>query len=103
MGSGGYRRGAGRKKKAEDKKTRLPNNVSGAILENLTPLEYMLKVMNDPNEDIKRRVKAAIAALPFCHAKATEGKGKKQKQEIRATAAGAGKFAAGKPPLKLVK
>jgi len=71
--------------------------------ENLDPLEYMLKVMNDPQAEKDRRDKMAIAAAPFIHARKGEGAGKKQEREERAKAAGSGKFAPGKVPLKVVK
>jgi len=71
--------------------------------ENLDPLEYMLKVMNDPLAEKDRRDKMAIAAAPFIHARKGEGAGKKQEREERAKAAGGGKFASGKPPLRMVK
>ncbi len=115
MAKGGYRINAGRPKGSKTKiksKLKSKNDQISDMLndfwgnvqaENLDPLDYMLKIMNDPNEPKERRDRMAIAAAPFCHAKATEGKGKKQEQEIRAKAACAGKFAAGKPPLKLLK
>jgi len=71
--------------------------------ENLDPLGYMLKVMNDPQAEKDRRDKMAIAAAPFIHARKGEGAGKKQEREERAKAAGSGKFAPGKVPLKVVK
>ena len=33
----------------------------------LTPLEYMLKVLRDENEDTPRRDEMAKAAAPYCH------------------------------------
>ena len=36
----------------------------------LTPLEYMLAVMRDETQDPERRLRMAIAAAPFVHAKA---------------------------------
>ena len=36
---------------------------------NETPLEYMLRVMRDPNEDDDRRDAMAKAALPYMHAR----------------------------------
>lgn len=74
-----------------------------AKAENLDPLTYMLKVMNDPNEDKEMRARMAIAAAPFVHARKGEGKGKKDEQEERAKKAGSGKFAPGKSPISLVK
>jgi len=71
--------------------------------EDLEPLAYMLKVMNDPNEDKELRARMAIAAAPFVHARKGEGQGKKQDKDDRAKTAGAGKFKAGTAPLKRVK
>ena len=38
---------------------------------NATPLQYMLAVMRNPNEDPARRDKMAISAAPFLHARLT--------------------------------
>lgn len=101
---GGYRPGAGRPKGSRNKtRNETPADIqSAAAYENMTPLEYMLKVMRDPREDADRRDRMAIAACPFCHARKGESNGKADKIS-RATIAGAGKFAPLKPPLKLVK
>ena len=101
---GGYRVGAGRPKGSRNK-TRNETSAdieASAVAENMTPLEYMLKVMRDPREDAGRRDRMAIAAAPYCHARKGESNGKADKMN-RATIAGAGKFAPMKPPLKLVK
>lgn len=74
-----------------------------AATENLTPLDYMLKVMNDPNADKDRRDKMAVAAAPFMHPRQGEGKGKKEDKADRAKEAGKGRFSASPPPLKVVK
>ena len=72
--------------------------------EKLEPLEYMLKVMNDPTENPDMRARMAIAAAPFRHARKGEGVGKKQEREDRAKAAGAGRFApSAAPKLKVVE
>jgi len=71
--------------------------------EELDPLTYMLKIMNDPNKDEELRARMAIAAAPFVHARKGEGAGKKQDKDDRARAAGKGKFGAGTPPLRRVK
>lgn len=71
--------------------------------ENLAPLEYMLRVMNDPGETDARRAWAAQSAAPYCHSRKGEGAGKKEEKADRAKTAGTGKFAASPPPLKLVK
>ena len=73
-----------------------------AQAENLDPLTYMLKVMNDPAAEKDRRDRMAIAAAPFVHNR-KEGKGKKDDKEDRARAAGSGKFSPGQAPLKVVK
>lgn len=114
MARGGYRPGSGpakgtrykpRKKKAKQKApTRdIPEEVGSGTAENLDPLAYMLRVMNDPKADRDRRDRMAIAAAPFIHPRAN-GKGKKETREERARAAGSGKFKPSSPPnLKLIK
>jgi len=72
--------------------------------EKLDPLTYMLRVMNDPKEDPAVRRQMATAAAPYCHPRKGEsGTGKKDEQKERARQAGQGKFAAGRPPLAVVK
>lgn len=105
MAKGGYRPGAGRPKGSRNK-TRIetPADIqSAAAYKNMTPLDYMLKVMRDPREDAGRRDRMAIAAAPYCHSRKGEGLGKKQEKDDKAKAAGGGKFAPMKPPLKLVR
>lgn len=105
MAKGGYRPGAGRPKGAKTKhnKAETVTDINAAAAsENLTPLEYMLRIMRDPNEDADRRARMAIAAAPFCHARKGEGSGKEDKAE-RAKRAASGIFAPGKPPIKLIK
>lgn len=116
MARGGYRPGAGRPKGATSKKRKdravkkdpvtlkVPQDIAdAAAAENLTPLDYMLREMNKTGEPKERRDRLAIAAAPFCHPRKGEGTGKKEEKADRAKAAGAGKFAASKPPqLKVV-
>jgi hypothetical protein len=100
MARGGYRPGAGRPKGAK-KDSKLSKKVGGippevienAEAENLTPLEYMLKVMNNPMEPKERRDRMAVSAAPFVHARAGESSGKKAEKEEAAKKAGAGRFA----------
>jgi hypothetical protein len=63
--------------------------------ENLSPLEYMIRVMNDPNADWARRDRMAMAAAPLIH-KTTE-KGKKEIAAEKADEA-AGAFETPQPP-----
>ena len=110
MARGGYRPGAGRPKKIN--KESLPPEVKvtdGLVTvidqqpENLTPLEYMLRVMNDPKESDARRSWAAQSAAPYCHSRKGEGNKKEDKIDRAKAAGSSGKFAASPPPLKLVK
>lgn len=72
--------------------------------EAVTPLEFMLRVMNDPNEPGERRDRCAIAAAPYVHSRKGEaGSGKKETAAEKARLAASGKFAAGRPPLKVIK
>lgn len=57
----------------------------------MTPLDYMLLVMNSDEVDDGRRDRMAVAAAPFVHTKMGEGGKKEQKQEA-AEKAGTGKF-----------
>jgi len=108
MARGGFRPGAGRpkgaagakSKPAKKKKTRgIPQDIEKeAVSENMAPLDYMLKVMNDPKEkDNARKDRMAIAAAPFCHQRAEKG-GKKIVQAGQAAEVTRGKFAPGAPP-----
>lgn len=61
------------------------------------PVEFLTKVMNEPAADLRLRIDAAKAMLPFKHQKLGEGGKKDQKQDAAAKAS-AGKFAAAAPP-----
>jgi len=64
--------------------------------------EYLEKLLVS-NIDKKTKIQVANILLPFQHPRLGEGKGKKEDKEDRAKKAAAGKFAAGKPPIALVK
>jgi hypothetical protein len=50
---------------------------------NLSPLDYMLAVMNDPTADDTRRDRMAQAAAPYVHPKAADAApGKKEQREM---------------------
>jgi phage terminase small subunit len=54
----------------------------------LTPLEYMLAVMNDPKADRTRRDRMATAAAPYVHGRPTDVQpGKKETRQIEAQTA----------------
>ena len=65
MSRGGARKGAGRKRGGKNRASieREKTLAEGGI----TPLDYLLDIMRDPNEDVWRRIRAAIAAAPYCH------------------------------------
>lgn len=66
------------------------------------PLAWLLALMNEPRAKIFDRRNAAQTAVPYVHGK----KGEAGKKEIKADAAkeaGKGKYAAGKPPLTVVR
>jgi len=90
----------GRQAMAAVEATERPDKASvPAVPENLDPLAYMLGVMNDPSAEPERCDRMAIAAAPFVHPRANEGKkGKKEEQAERAKVAGLGRFAAPPPP-----
>jgi phage terminase small subunit len=64
------------------------------------PIEFLTTIMNEPAADLRYRIDAAKAMLPFKHQKLGEG-GKKDQKQDAAKKVGAGKFAAAAPP-KLV-
>ena len=61
---GGYRAGAGRPRGAKTVREVVPpaTDTGG---ERMTPLQYLLQVLNDPSADEARRDRAAIALLPY--------------------------------------
>ncbi|WP_193188830.1 hypothetical protein [Nisaea sediminum] len=124
MARGGYRPGAGRpkgsrtspeKKAAKKAKSTKPNKPSEkptaapeteATDEQLMPVDYLIKVINDPSANADQKMRAAIAAAPFVHTRTADNKpGKKQQAADRANAASSsGRFAvpAGPPGLRKV-
>jgi len=103
MPRGGARPGAGRRKGSQSKSSEAVEIRLEAKAAGLSPLEYMLQVMNDVGAERERRDRMAQAAAPYVHARAGEGdKSKKaEKQKAAEEAAGAGKFGMRQAP-KLV-
>lgn len=96
MAKTGFRPGAGRPKGTKTvrakKLDKLPADIrSAARKSGVSPLDFMLAVMRDENEDMNMRSRMAIAAAPFVHAKPSDSpKGKKAEQERVAKSAGEG-------------
>ena len=65
-------------------------------LSGLMPLDFLLEVIRNPEEDKGRRMQAATLAAPYCHPK----KGESGKKEEKAAAAKrvASRFAPAAPP-----
>lgn len=85
MARGGYRAGAGRPRGASNAKLSKKDVKvikKSAKLSEMTPLEYMLAVMNSEDVDDDRRDKMAIAAAPYVHEKATDKKLGKKEQKL---------------------
>lgn len=85
MAKGGSRVGSGRPRKGE--KALREQILDGCQALNLTPLEYMLRVVNDVTADEQRRDRMAQAAAPYVHPKAGEPAGKKADRDAKARVA----------------
>jgi phage terminase small subunit len=97
--SGGKREGAGRKAKEP---TYIPPDQAAVVSgEPLDPRPTLELVALGHIEVTPNQMKALTALLPYVHTKKGDG-GKKDEQGDAAKKAGAGKFAAAAPPLKLV-
>jgi hypothetical protein len=73
--------------------------------EGLSPLEYMLQVMNDDGADDARRDRMAVAAAPYVHGKAPDAPAGKKEQRQKAAeekASSGSKFAPPAPPRVVV-
>jgi len=104
MPRGGYRPNAGRPKGSASSKLTTPvipgitvhrsgENTEVSEIQSgwLTPLEYMLSVINDASADQNRRDRMAIASAPYVHSRPADVKlGKKEMAEKAAKDAGAG-------------
>ncbi len=96
-GTGGYRALAGRPSKAASGGDEHNNSEPPQLPPNhMQPLEYMLRVMNDPNAHPDMRSRMAIAAAPYVHAKVGE-QGKKDKKHEAAKQV-ASRFTSSAPP-----
>ena len=91
-GGGGARVGSGRKPMVPKVKP-MPVLAEG----DLTPLQFLLSVMNDQTNELRERLDAAKTAAQYVHLKKGDGGIKDERQEA-AIRAGAGKFGASAPP-----
>jgi hypothetical protein len=66
-----------------------------------TPLDFLIGVMNDPKQEPRLRVRAAVAAAQYAHMKKGDG-GKKDEQRERAEKVGQGRFAPSAAPRLVV-
>ncbi len=71
-----------------------------AVLTHSDPMAFLRAAMNDAELDPKQRIEAAKAMLPYTHKRLGEG-GKKETRQEEAKKV-AGKFASGRPPLRVV-
>jgi phage terminase small subunit len=94
MSRGGYRPGAGRPKgsgkavkTAPVPSLKFPSAVDSAAQEaGLSPMDYLLRLMRNPDEDAVLRARAAALLLPFLHPRTVEAGKKTKAQEAAATA-----------------
>lgn len=95
MPRGGARPGAGRKTKAVADAVKACEIAAKKDQSGLTPLDFMLALMRDEEQDVRLRMAMAQAAAPYVHAKPGDTpKGKKeQAQEAASEIAASGKFA----------
>lgn len=86
MASGGPGRGQGRKKGSRNVKTIIKDEATATATNGqppqlpdnpILPVDYMLRVLNDPNASEDRKDRIASIAAPYLHAKA-EAKGTKK-------------------------
>lgn len=88
MPRGGYRPGAGRPPRSSVCNEGAKSIHAAGRAAGMTPLEYMLSVMNDPGADNARRDRMAQAAAPYVHPKAeAETQGKKAQRQAAAETA----------------
>lgn len=101
MPRGGARVGAGRpRKRPKSDAVQSDHPAQSAGPTDEKPLDYMLRVMRDPQSHPELRVRMAVAAAPYCHKKLGEG-GKKEEKDERAKAL-ASKFTPSTPPPKAI-
>ena len=66
---GGARKGAGRKQGTKNPRTIAANEAARLLPSADDPKQWLLALMRDPRQDLRRRVEAARALLPYLHAR----------------------------------
>ena len=66
---GGARKGAGRKQGTKNPRTIAANEAARLLPYADDPLQWLLALMRDPRQDLRHRVEAARALLPYYHAR----------------------------------
>lgn len=90
MPSGGYRPNAGRPRGAKKRpELRADAVMRASASAGVTPLDYLLSIVRDPEAPADLRLRAAAIAAPFCHARPARG-GKKGEAEEAARSADRG-------------
>lgn len=75
------------------------------LIEELTPLDFLIREMNRPSNSLSYRKECAALAAPYCHPKLDAKTSKTKKEERAETAsrvAADSKFAPAPPPSKIV-
>jgi hypothetical protein len=110
MPRGGFRPGSGPKKGTKYKtKKRLEEERQSEAKEKppaslpeqpVLPLDYMLKVLNDPDTSPDRKDRMAALAAPFCHGRVEPIKANKKDEKAKKASdvAGGNRFGAAPPP-----
>jgi len=91
MPRGGARPGAGRKTRAVRDAVDACHIAAKRSKGEMSPLDFMLAVMRDEDQDLKLRTAMAQAAAPYVHSKPSDApKGKKEEAVEASKTAGAG-------------
>ena len=68
-GWGGARKGAGRKQGTKNPRTIAAMEAARLLPRADDPKQWLLALMRDPRQDLRRRVDAARALMPYLHAR----------------------------------
>jgi phage terminase small subunit len=72
----------------ERRRKALKDGSQKIVAKPMTPLEYLMKVVNDPTNTIATRIRAATAALPYTHVKPTASKKDEAAERLKAASGG---------------